>query len=137
MSTYNFTPASNSGSTQWAADGNQDYNNDTDNITDNATVVADAPVGAEASQGSGGAGSNPRAAEETQSAQRTAPAPSPKWGTGYLVALMFKIIAIMFLGIRAAIIVAPAVRVGLSWARFNLYRVYDIATIGCVVGLIV
>ncbi len=50
---------------------------------------------------------------------------------------MLKIFAIMFLGIRAAIIVAPAVRVGLSWARLNLHRVYDMATIGCVVGLIV
>ena len=65
------------------------------------------------------------------------PAPPPKWGTGYLVALMLKIFAIMFLGIRAAIIVAPAVRVGLSWARLNLHRVYGIATVVCVVGLIV
>ena len=65
------------------------------------------------------------------------PAPPPKWGTGYLVALILKIFAIMFLGVRAAIIVAPAVRVGLSWARLNLHRVYDLATIGCVVGLIV
>ncbi len=49
MSTYNFTHASNSGSTSWAADGIQDFNNDTDNVTDIATVVADAPVGADAS----------------------------------------------------------------------------------------
>ena len=82
-------------------------------------------------------GSIPRAAEETQPAQRAAPAPPPKWGTGYLVALMLKIVAILFLGIRAAIIVAPAVRVGLSWARLNLPRVYDMATVGCVVVLIV
>ena len=50
---------------------------------------------------------------------------------------MLKIFAVVFLGIRAAIIVAPAVRVGLSWARLNLHRVYDMATIGCVVVLIV
>ncbi len=50
---------------------------------------------------------------------------------------MLKIFAVMFLGIRAAIIVAPAVRVGLNWARLNLHRVYDIATIVCVVVLIV
>ena len=48
-----------------------------------------------------------------------------------------RIIAIMFLGIRVAIIVAPAVRVGLSWARLNLHRVYDMTTIGCVVVLVV
>ncbi len=65
------------------------------------------------------------------------PAPPPKWGTGYLVALMLKVFAILFLGIRAAIIVAPAVRVGLSWARLNLNRVYDLAMIGCVVVLVV
>jgi hypothetical protein len=53
------------------------------------------------------------------------------------VALIVRIFAIMFLGIRAAIIVAPAVRVGLSWARLNLHRVYDMATIGCVVVLFV
>ena len=53
------------------------------------------------------------------------------------MALMLKIFAIMFLGIRAAIIVAPAVRVGLSWARLNLHRVYDLATLGCVVVLFV
>ena len=50
---------------------------------------------------------------------------------------MLKIFAIMFLGIRAAIIVAPAGRVGLSWARLNLHRVDDLATIGCVVVLVV
>ena len=50
---------------------------------------------------------------------------------------MLKVFAIMFLGIRAAIIVAPAVRVGLSWARLNLNRVYDIAMLGCVVVLVV
>ena len=66
-----------------------------------------------------------------------APAPPPKWGTGYLVALIFKIFAVMFLGIRAATIVAPAVRVGLSWARLHLHRVNDLVTIGCVVVLAV
>ena len=50
---------------------------------------------------------------------------------------MLKVFAVVFLGIRVAIIVAPAVRVGLSWARLNLDRVYDIATIGCVVVLAV
>ena len=50
---------------------------------------------------------------------------------------MLKVFAVVFLGIRVAIIVAPAVRVGLSWARLNLHRVYDIATIVCVLGLIV
>ena len=65
------------------------------------------------------------------------PAPPPKWGTGYLVALMLKVFAIMFLGIRVAIIVATAVKVGLSWACLNLNRVYDIATLGCVVVLVV
>jgi hypothetical protein len=82
-------------------------------------------------------GSIPVAAEETQPVRGSAPAPPPKWGTGYLVALMLKVFAIMFLGIRAAIIVAPAVRVGLSWARLNLNHVYDITTLGCVVVLIV
>ena len=66
-----------------------------------------------------------------------APAPPPKWGTGHLVALIIKIFAVMFLGIRAATIVAPAVRVGLSWARLNLHRVNDLVTIGCVVVLAV
>ncbi len=50
---------------------------------------------------------------------------------------MLKVIAVVFLGIRVAIIVAPAVRVGLSWASLNLNRVYDLATIGCVVVLVV
>jgi hypothetical protein len=50
---------------------------------------------------------------------------------------MLKVIAVVFLGIRVAIIVAPAVRVGISWARLNLNRVYDIATIVCVVVLVV
>ena len=50
---------------------------------------------------------------------------------------MLKVFAVVFLGIRVAIIVAPAVRVGLSWARLNLNRVYDIATLGCVVVLVV
>ena len=50
---------------------------------------------------------------------------------------MLKVFAVVFLGIRVAIIVAPAVRVGLSWARLNLHRVYDMATIGCVVVLFV
>ena len=53
------------------------------------------------------------------------------------MALLLKVLAFMFLEIRAAIIVAPAVRVGLSWARLNLPRVYDLVTIGCVVVLIV
>ncbi len=53
------------------------------------------------------------------------------------MALLFKIFAVVFLGIRVAIIVAPAVRVGLSWARLNLNRVYDIAMLGCVVVLVV
>ncbi len=137
MSAHNFTHASNSGSTQWAADGNQNVHNDVDDVTDIVTVVADAPVGAEASQGSGGAGSIPRAVEESQHDHESAPAPPPKWGTGHLVALMLKVFAILFLGIRVAIIVAPAVRVGLSWARLNLHRVYDLAMVVCVVGLIV
>ena len=40
---------SNSGSTQWAAEGSQHIHND--NITEITNVVADVPVGAEASQG--------------------------------------------------------------------------------------
>ena len=50
---------------------------------------------------------------------------------------MLKVFAVVFLGIRVAIIVAPAVRVGISWARLNLNHVYDIATIVCVVVLVV
>jgi hypothetical protein len=53
------------------------------------------------------------------------------------VALILKGFAVMFLGITAAIIVAPTVRVRLRWARLNLHRVYDLATIGCVVMLVV
>ena len=53
------------------------------------------------------------------------------------MALMLKVFAVMFLGIRAAVIVAPAVRVGLSWARLNLHRINDLVTIGCVVALVV
>ena len=82
-------------------------------------------------------GSIPGAAEETQPVRGSTPAPPPKWGTGYLVALMLKVFAVVFLGIRVVIIVAPAVRVGISWARLNLNRVYDIATIVCVVVLVV
>ena len=66
-----------------------------------------------------------------------APTLPPKWGTGHLVTLILEIFAVMFLGIRAAVIVAPTVRVGLSWARLNLHRVYDLVTIGCVVALVV
>ena len=43
----------------------------------------------------------------------------------------------MFLGIRAAVIVAPAARVGLSWARSNMHRVSDMVIVGCVVVLVV
>jgi hypothetical protein len=53
------------------------------------------------------------------------------------VALMLKVFAFLFLGIRAAVIVAPAVRVGLSWARLHLHRVSDMVTLGCVVVLVV
>jgi hypothetical protein len=82
-------------------------------------------------------GSIPGNAEESQPVRGSAPAPPPKWGTGYLVALMLKVLASMFLGIRVVIMVAPAVRVGLSWASLNLNRMYDLATIGCVVVLVV
>ncbi len=135
MSALNTTNMSDSGSTQWAAEGI--LNSLNDDIVENTNVVADVPVGTEASQGAGGAGSIPRAAEESQHDHGSAPAPPPKWGTGYLVALMLKVFAILFLGIRVAIIVAPAVRVGLSWARLNLHRVDDLAMIGCIVGWIV
>jgi hypothetical protein len=73
----------------------------------------------------------------SQPVHGSAPAPPPKWGTGHVVALIIRIFVILFLGIRAAIIVAPAVRVGLSWARLNLHRVDDLATMGCVVVLVV
>ena len=53
------------------------------------------------------------------------------------MALMLKVFAFLFLGIRAAVTAAPAVRVGLSWARLNLHRVSDMVTIGCVVVLVV
>ena len=53
------------------------------------------------------------------------------------MALLLKVFAVVFLSIRAAIIVAPVARVGLSWARSNLHRVSDMVTIGCVVVLVV
>ena len=49
---------------------------------------------------------------------------------------MLKVFAFLFLGTRDSVIAAPAVRVGLSWARLNLHRVSDIVTIGCVVVLV-
>ena len=53
------------------------------------------------------------------------------------MAPLLKAFAIVFLGIRAAVIVAPAARVGLSWARLNLHRVSNMVIIGCVVVLVV
>ena len=53
------------------------------------------------------------------------------------MALMLKVFAFLLLGIRAAVIAAPAVRVGLSWARLNLHRVSGMVTIECVVVLVV
>ena len=47
MSVLNLPTMSNSGSTQRAADGSQHVNDD--NITDITNIVADVPVGAEAS----------------------------------------------------------------------------------------
>ena len=53
------------------------------------------------------------------------------------MALMLKVFAFLFLGIRAAEIAAPAVRVGLSWARLNLRCVKVLVMIGRVVALFV
>ena len=53
------------------------------------------------------------------------------------MALMLKVFAFLFLGIRAAVIAAPPVRVGLRWARLNLHRVSNMVKIGCDVVLVV
>ena len=39
------------------------------------------------------------------------------WGAGHLVVLLLGILAVLFLSVSAAITVAPAARVGHSWAR--------------------
>lgn len=39
------------------------------------------------------------------------------WGAGHLVVLLRGILAVLFLSVSAAITVAPAARVGHSWAR--------------------
>lgn len=39
------------------------------------------------------------------------------WGAGHLVVLLLRMCAVLFLSVGAAIMVAPAARVGQSWAR--------------------
>ena len=39
------------------------------------------------------------------------------WGAGHLVVLLLRMFAVFFLSVGAAIMVAPAARVGQGWAR--------------------
>ena len=54
-----------------------------------------------------------------------------------MLLILLQAFVVTYLIVVGGVQAAPAVRVGLSWARLNLHRVYDLATIGCVVGLIV
>ena len=54
-----------------------------------------------------------------------------------MIALLLKVLAIIYLSVISVVYMTPAVRVGISWARSNLLLIQNYVTTCCVVVLCV
>jgi hypothetical protein len=66
-----------------------------------------------------------------------APPRANVWGTGRILAWILKVFAICYLSITSVVYAAPAVRVGISWARDNLPLIQTYVTTCCIAILCV